>query len=585
MSSYERGSRLRRTFPRIAAAPIIGPLFRALDDRLAVPLERAIIDARVRQRIDEARRRNAGGTTRLRIAAEVGQAELSAEAAWQSLGLSGPSDPGHSEVTVAATPAVALHGLTTWTKGMPFPSVLLATPKELRTLHDAPYVAVFVNDARALHAHRIAIATAQACIASNRGLLHLTRLYHPLVLQAPNQAELLVALRALPTRPIPAQITVAESYQKILFQVDDFRQGGLEQVITDLIEVLPNHKCEVSLLVLGEAGPGVNAIRARGVTVYRLDGKDRNAAYIALLETVRPTIISAHYSLFGAALAASLGIAFVQTMQSSYTWLDAEALRHHRTAAEHTAAYACVSTSVAYYSIEAMGLPADKMTIIPNAIHTTNIPIVDERRLRTELGFSDGDFVFINVAAIYDVKAQLQLVRALGHSNSPHLKLLFVGGVADHAYERVVRDEIRRKKLELQVVFAGQRSDVRRYLACADAFVLPSFWEGDSLALVEALLAGLPIIASDAGRAAELVAACGGILTPQPYSSIVDVRIDTIQRYLTDDSAMVAALAQSLSAMANSPRPASIPQALRKTLDMQHTYSQYARLFSRLRQQ
>jgi glycosyltransferase involved in cell wall biosynthesis len=59
--------------------------------------------------------------------------------------------------------------------------------------------------------------------------------------------------------------------------------------------------------------------------------------------------------------------------------------------------------------------------------------------------------------------------------------------------------EAKARELTIDAEFPGHRSDIPELLASARVFVLPSLWEGQSLALQEALRAGVPIVASDAG--------------------------------------------------------------------------------------
>jgi glycosyltransferase involved in cell wall biosynthesis len=59
--------------------------------------------------------------------------------------------------------------------------------------------------------------------------------------------------------------------------------------------------------------------------------------------------------------------------------------------------------------------------------------------------------------------------------------------------------EAKARELTIDAEFPGHRSDIPELLASARVFVLPSLWEGQPLALQEALRAGVPIVASDAG--------------------------------------------------------------------------------------
>ena len=92
-------------------------------------------------------------------------------------------------------------------------------------------------------------------------------------------------------------------------------------------------------------------------------------------------------------------------------------------------------------------------------------------------------------------------------------------------------EEIRRKKLcdELhlndRVTFCGYVQDVAEFLNDADVFLITSLWEGFGLAAVEAMNAGLPIIASDVAGLREIVGdggQCGFLVDPPDAAAIAD---------------------------------------------------------------
>ena len=64
--------------------------------------------------------------------------------------------------------------------------------------------------------------------------------------------------------------------------------------------------------------------------------------------------------------------------------------------------------------------------------------------------------------------------------------------------------EARAKRRAVDAEFPGHRDDIPQLLAKASVFVMPSLWEGQPLALQEALQAGVPIVASDAGGIPDL---------------------------------------------------------------------------------
>jgi glycosyltransferase involved in cell wall biosynthesis len=76
-------------------------------------------------------------------------------------------------------------------------------------------------------------------------------------------------------------------------------------------------------------------------------------------------------------------------------------------------------------------------------------------------------------------------------------------------------EEAQRLDLDDTVILPGSRRDIPEILALSDVFVLPSLWEGVPIALLEAMAAGLPVIATKVGGVPEVVVdGVTGILVP-----------------------------------------------------------------------
>ena len=72
------------------------------------------------------------------------------------------------------------------------------------------------------------------------------------------------------------------------------------------------------------------------------------------------------------------------------------------------------------------------------------------------------------------------------------------------------------------VLFVGARTDVPRWMAAADVFVLPSAWEARALVVQEALAAGLPVVASAVGGLSELIGSAGVLVEPGDADALAD---------------------------------------------------------------
>jgi glycosyltransferase involved in cell wall biosynthesis len=107
----------------------------------------------------------------------------------------------------------------------------------------------------------------------------------------------------------------------------------------------------------------------------------------------------------------------------------------------------------------------------------------------------------VMVARFSQQKAQAMLVDAV-HSLTLPFQLVFVGeGPLREAVERQVEDLGLSKKVE----FLGQRLDISEILASSDIFALFTKWEGFPISILEAMRAGLPVVASDVNGVHEAI--------------------------------------------------------------------------------
>ena len=122
----------------------------------------------------------------------------------------------------------------------------------------------------------------------------------------------------------------------------------------------------------------------------------------------------------------------------------------------------------------------------------------------------------------------------------------------------------------LPVRLLGNRDDVADLLAAADVFVLSSMWEGQPLVVQEALRAGVPVVATDAGGVADLVGDAA-VLVPVGDA---DALADGVVQVLDDEARAARMRLRSRAAAAVLPPPGS---------DCAQVISYYAELVDRAR--
>ena len=120
--------------------------------------------------------------------------------------------------------------------------------------------------------------------------------------------------------------------------------------------------------------------------------------------------------------------------------------------------------------------------------------VIDRVQKRNELGLRDKDFFLLSVGEINDNKNHRIVIRAISMINNPYLKYYIAG---EGPLSESLLSLIHELGLNNQIKLLGQRTDVKELLICADAFVHPSKREGLSVALMESMAAGLPVVCSN----------------------------------------------------------------------------------------
>jgi glycosyltransferase involved in cell wall biosynthesis len=195
------------------------------------------------------------------------------------------------------------------------------------------------------------------------------------------------------------------------------------------------------------------------------------------------------------------------------------------------------------------GFPPERIATIPNGVSFERLARVDRRRARERLGLRD-EFLFLCLARHTPQKNTIGLVRAFAEVAGawPQAHLLVSGEVHDPLYFAQAQRLRDLSPHAARIHLRGNCPHPNALLSAADAFVLDSFFEGWSLASMEALVAGLPAVLSDAGAAREQMGPAGqhGYLVPNPLgdATIVDAGIVRAARYRghTNHDALVDAM-------------------------------------------
>ncbi len=172
------------------------------------------------------------------------------------------------------------------------------------------------------------------------------------------------------------------------------------------------------------------------------------------------------------------------------------------------------------------GVPVNRIKLLRNGVDPGAFAPLDEatrRRTRAAFQFDDSTLVVGTVGSLTPVKQHATLIRAVARAAKrlPNIRLLIVGkGPLLTALMRQADVE----GIGSRVRFAGWRDDVPLALGCMDVYVCSSASEGMNNALLEAMAAALPIIATDVGDNAAMLrdGVEGRIVEPGSVTQIVE---------------------------------------------------------------
>ena len=297
--------------------------------------------------------------------------------------------------------------------------------------------------------------------------------------------------------PVPGHIGVLEL-------LVSSQLGGGPAHVEDVIRRLDPGEFAVTVGVPA-GGPFLERFRAAGAEVVEVAADRLSprtlARVIRLIRERGASVVHSHgkgAGLYGRLAARRAGAAAVHTFhglhyagyplgaRAAYLAMERALVRR-----SHTVIH--VSTSQAE-AARSLGLaPADHARVIVNGIDAVRVEtgLLARERARAELGVPPSGPVLGTVARFDPVKGLEVLLEAV--TRLPGAALVLIG---DGPEAGGLRARARRLGIQARVVFAGARPDASRWFAALDAYVSASRGEGLPLALVEAMAAGLPVVAS-----------------------------------------------------------------------------------------
>jgi len=312
---------------------------------------------------------------------------------------------------------------------------------------------------------------------------------------------------------------------KVLHLVEDLKIGGLERVIESIVTGLDKDRYDAEVWCLVRGGEIAQELIEKGITVKILGMKSyydplKIIALSRLMRREKIKILHTHGyfgSTFGrlAAILASVPV-IITHVHSTYYGYSKRNLLFERFLSFFTDKIVCVSVAVQKFVLEVEGINEKKTLVIYNGVEDLFVREAKSEVSRKSFGISDSDIVVITVASLTPHKGHGVLIDAMHILSQEYqnLRLLIVG---DGPLRNDLAEYVMRLDLSRNIVFTGLRKDIYSLLKLSDIFVLPSLKrEGLSIALVEAMACGLPVVGTSVGGNCEVIEenANGFLVTP-----------------------------------------------------------------------
>jgi glycosyltransferase involved in cell wall biosynthesis len=326
---------------------------------------------------------------------------------------------------------------------------------------------------------------------------------------------------------------------RILHLITTMPVGGAENLVLTTMRHLDPTRFSSVLCCIQDKGILGNEAENSGFQVVALDRMKRKhfdfQAITDIVEVIRreqADVIHCHLyhaALYGRLAAKRAGVPCVVTAHNVYSNPKWHRRLINRWLGRYTARIIGVSQPVGDDVLRYDRIAPEKLLVIPNGIDLAPmLQMLDHETAKKRLGLPACAPVIGCVGRLEPQKGHRFLLEALAmlrkqRGDCPHLVIVGTGSALGS-----IRRQIESLSLEDRVHLLGTRRDIPEILAALDLFVLPSLWEGLPLALLEAMAAGVPVMASAVGGVGDVLdnGRYGGLLPPGNGSALCDAMTD-----------------------------------------------------------
>lgn len=331
----------------------------------------------------------------------------------------------------------------------------------------------------------------------------------------------------------------------LMHLINGYLLAGAEKLVFDLATGIDKEKFEVLVCSIGSIRDKIeetlcNDLKGKGIKTLVL-GKPPGRRRLETVQKLRQHLLENHVTILHTHCPSpdfygkiSAFLARTPLVFSTIHSINGYHAIHESILKTLTTRYVAISETVNQYVISNLKIPSAKIEVIRNAVNTRKFsPIAVDKNLKLkDLGVPSGKKIVATVGVFREVKGHRYLVEAAEQviKKFPNTHFLIIGDTsADPDFASRIKEMVNARKLQDSISLTGKRADIPEILSITDIFVLPSLWEGLSIALLEAMASGVPVIATSVGSNPEVVTnEINGLIVPPKDSRLLAQRIEEL---------------------------------------------------------